>query len=260
MAAYVATPSDGVAWITGASSGIGRQLALELAGRGWTVAATARNAGELAALAAEAPDGRVRAFPGDVTDPAAMARVAAAIEGEAGPIVLAILNAGTYYPVSAVPFERDKFAKTFDINVMGAVNGLAPLIPAMVQRGKGQIWLVSSVAGYGPLPAAAAYGASKAALINMAGGLKFDLDRTGVHIGVINPGFVKTPLTDKNEFEMPFLMPVEEAARRIADGIKRPRFEITFPRRFALMLKAMNLLPYAWYFPFVAKGTKWEKR
>jgi len=259
MPSFVPTPSDGIVWMTGASSGIGRAAALEFARRGFSVAATARSADALATLASEAPEGSIFAVPGDVTDLARMRSAVAEIEAR-GPIAVAILNAGTYVPTRAHPFDADAFRRTFDVNLMGIVHGLDPLIAPMVARGRGQIWIVSSVAGYGPLPAAAAYGASKAALIAMAGSLKFDLDRHGVHVGVINPGFVDTPLTAKNDFEMPFLMPVEEAARRIADGIARPRFEITFPRRFALILKALNLLPWRWYFPLIARGTKWEER
>jgi short-subunit dehydrogenase len=183
----------------------------------------------------------------------------AAIVDRTSPIALAVLNAGTHFPTRASPIDREAFAKTFDLNVMGVVNGLAAVLPGMVARGRGQCWIVSSVAGYGALPTAAAYGASKAALINLAGGLKFDLDPKGVHVGVINPGFVETPLTAKNPFPMPFLMKAQDAAKRMADGFGRPRFEITFPRRFSFMLKALNMLPYAWYFPLVAKATGWTK-
>lgn len=255
-----ATPADGVVWITGASSGIGRALSLELARRGFTVAATARSGEALQSLAAAAPEGRIMPFVGDVTEPQRLAAIVTEIEEGLGGIAVAILNAGLYLPVGADPFEPTKFEKSFAVNVMGVVNGLAPLLPRMIARGKGQLWLMASVAGYGALPTSAAYGATKAALINLAGALKFDLDRTGVHIGVISPGFVDTPATEGNPFPMPFLIGVEEAARRIADGLARPRFEIAFPRRFALMLKALNLLPYAWYFPLVARATGWNKR
>jgi short-subunit dehydrogenase len=129
-------------------------------------------------------------------------------------------------------------------------------MPAMIARGTGQIAIVSSVAGYRGLPRAIAYSATKAALIAMAESLKFDLDQTGVMINVINPGFVKTPLTDRNDFPMPFLMPVEAAAKRIADGLARGRFEIAFPRRFAAILKLMRILPYALYFPLVGRTTQ----
>ena len=252
-------PADGVAWITGASSGIGRQTALELSRRGWRVMVTARNVGELSSLQSEATAGTIEIFPADVTDAAVIAALLAEIEAKHGPIVLAVLNAGLYLPVRAPNLEIGSFRQSFDVNVMGTVTCLAPLLPSFTTRGRGQIWLMASTAGYGPLPTSAAYGATKAALINMAGSLKFDLDLLGVHIGVINPGFVDTPATKNNPFAMPFLMSVEEAGKRIVDGFASPRFEIAFPRRFALMIKAMNLLPYAWFFPAMSKLMQWDK-
>jgi NAD(P)-dependent dehydrogenase (short-subunit alcohol dehydrogenase family) len=253
------SPSDGIVWITGASTGIGRALALELAGRGFRVAATARSRDDLATLEAEG-NGLIRAFPGDVTKHEDMDSAVGEIEASMGPIQIAVLNAGIYLPVRALPFEHDKFRKSFDVNLMGTVNALGAIIPVMVPRKRGQIWITSSVAGYGALPTSAAYGATKAGLINLAGSLKFDLDLVNVHIGIISPGFVETPATANNPFEMPFLMKVDAAAKRIADGFSKPRFEITFPRRFSYLLKAMNMLPYDWYLKLTAKNTKWHER
>jgi NAD(P)-dependent dehydrogenase (short-subunit alcohol dehydrogenase family) len=251
-----ARPADGLAWITGASSGIGRQLALELVARGWTVAATARREAELAALAAEGK-GRVVAAPADVTDPGAVAAAVHRVRADSGrPIALAVLNAGTYIHDSAQRFDLDAFALQVRVNILGTANALAAVMPAMIGRRSGQIAIVSSVAGYRGLPRAIAYSATKAALIAMAESLKFDLDRAGVMINLVNPGFVKTPLTDRNDFPMPFLMPVEAAAKRIADGLARGRFEIAFPRRFAAILKLMRILPYALYFPVVGRTTQ----
>jgi NAD(P)-dependent dehydrogenase (short-subunit alcohol dehydrogenase family) len=250
-----ARPADGLAWITGASSGIGRQLARELVGHGWIVAATARREAELAALAAEAP-GRIVAAPADVTDVRAVAAAVHRVQTETGrPIALAVLNAGTYLHDSAERFDLDAFIRQTQVNVIGTATALAAVMPAMIARGAGQLAIVSSVAGYRGLPRAIAYSATKAALIAMAESLKFDLDRAGVMVNVVNPGFVRTPLTDRNDFPMPFLLPVEEAARRIADGLARGRFEVAFPRRFAAILKLMRILPYALYFPLVARMT-----
>ena len=262
MTGTIPRPEDGVAWITGASSGIGRELALILARDGWTVCATARRKSDLDSLVADATPakGQVLAFEGDVTDAGRMAAVVSAIETGHGPIVLAVLNAGIYLPVSDVPFDREAYIRSFDVNLGGTVNCLAPLLPEMVKRGNGQLWLMASVAGYSGLPTSAAYGATKAGLMNMAESLKFDLDKRGVHIGIINPGFVKTPATDKNAFPMPFLMPVEDAAQRIADGLKKGGFEITFPRRFSYILKFLRVLPHFLYFPVVAGMTGWNKR
>jgi short-subunit dehydrogenase len=142
-----------------------------------------------------------------------------------------------------------------NVNLTGTANALAAIMPAMIARRSGQIAIVSSVAGYRGLPRAIAYSATKAALIAMAESLKFDLDRVGVMVNVVNPGFVKTPLTDRNEFPMPFLMSVEAASERIVTGLARGRFEVCFPRRFAYMLKAMRMLPYALYFPLVGRST-----
>jgi short-subunit dehydrogenase len=141
------------------------------------------------------------------------------------------------------------------VNLIGTANALAAVMPSMIARSRGQIAIVSSVAGYRGLPRAIAYSATKAALIAMAESLKFDLDRAGVMVNVVNPGFVKTPLTDRNDFPMPFLMRVEDASRRIVEGLASGRFEVCFPRRFAYILKAMRLVPYALYFPLVGRTT-----
>lgn len=253
-----ATPADGVAWITGASSGIGRETAKRLASAGWTVVATARGADALATLAAEASPGRIVPMAGDVTDEAAMASLVGRIEVEVGPLALVLLNAGTYKSLDVRAMSVADFRSTFTVNVDGTLNALVPSVAAMAARGRGQLAIVSSVAGYAGLPGAAPYAGSKAALIKMAESLKFDLDRMGIHLQVINPGFVETPLTAKNEFPMPFLMPVEAAADRIVAGLASGRFEIAFPRRFALILKLLNLLPYRLYFPLVARATGWN--
>jgi NAD(P)-dependent dehydrogenase (short-subunit alcohol dehydrogenase family) len=240
-------------WITGASSGIGRALALAYAAKGATVAASARRADELDQLAAVAPD-RITAVPVDVTDEAAMVRAAAAIE-EKGPLDLAVFNAGTHQPVSVEAFDTAPFRRLMEINYIGTVNGIAAVLPRFIARRGGHIAVVSSVAGFRGLPQAAAYGPTKAALINLCEALKLDLDRHGVRISVINPGFIRTPLTDRNPFPMPFLMEAEDAAQRIVQGIERNAFEITFPRRFTYLLKIMRMLPYSLYFRLIRRTT-----
>ncbi|MGH7091742.1 MAG: SDR family NAD(P)-dependent oxidoreductase [Stellaceae bacterium] len=241
------------AWITGASSGIGRALALRLAQGGTDVAASARHADALERLAEE--DRRIHPFPVDVADAEAMMRTVAAIEDGIGALDLAVFNAGTHHPVEIERFSPDPFRRLMEINFMGAVNGIAAVLPRFVARREGRIAVVSSVAGYRGLPQASAYGASKAALINLCEALKPDLDRHGVGISVINPGFVRTPLTDRNPFPMPFLMEPADAARRIARGLERGNFEIAFPRRFVLMLKLARMLPYGLYFRLVKRAT-----
>lgn len=247
------------AWITGASSGIGRELALALARRGVVVAASARSREALESLAAEAAaagSGRILPTPLDVSDRAAVKAAAeAAIRVFRGPPDLAVLNAGTYLPMSAAAFDAARFSAQVEVNLMGAVHMLDALLPAYLEARKGHIAIVSSVAGYRGLPTSAAYGATKAALINLAESLKYDLDRAGVKLQLVNPGFVKTPLTDKNDFKMPFLMPVDKAVERMIAGFQSGRFEITFPRRFTWTLKLLRLLPYRLYFAITRRRT-----
>lgn len=249
-----ARPADGIAWVTGASSGIGRAVALELARRGWAVAATSRRAEDLASLATEAPSGRIVPMVGDVCDRAGMATLVAQAEQAHGPIARAFLNAGVSGGRRDA-FDPEAVARTFEVNVGGVVNCLAPVIATMLAREKGQIAITASVAGYGGLPNSPGYGPSKAALINMAESLRLTHARRGLLMQVVNPGYVKTPLTDGNKAPMPFLVPVEEAARIICDGMDGVGFEIAFPRRLAWLLKAINLLPYGLYFPAIGKMT-----
>lgn len=252
---YTPTPKDGFAWITGASSGIGAQVALDLAADGWTVLASARREDALRDVAARVlGPGRIIPLALDVTDGAAVKAALAGAVLEHGPLALAILNAGTYRPDEAKSLDPDVFADTIQVNIMGVVNGLASLLPAMIKRGKGQIVLVSSVAGYRGLPRSLAYGASKAALNNLAESLKLDVERYGIKVQLVCPGFIKTPLTDKNDFPMPFLMPVDKASARLVKGLKGNAFQITFPRRFTWPLQLLRCFPDALYF-MVARRT-----
>lgn len=247
-----------VAWCTGAGKGIGRAVAALLAKQGWVVAASSRTAADLEGLRHEIGEnaGRVVPFPLDVTDEKTVSETVDSIEKQLGDIDLVILNAGNHIPVTAADFTAKPFRDLFDTNVMGVVHGLAAILPKFIHRRKGHIAVVSSVAGYRGLPSGAAYGATKAALINMCEALKPELDASNVKITLINPGFVKTPLTDKNEFAMPFLMDVNAAAERIVRGLENGRFEITFPRRFTWMLKALRILPYPLYFAATRKLVK----
>lgn len=256
------TPQDGVAWITGASSGIGRATALEMARRGWTVCATARRLEDLEALAQEASglSGRIVAHVCDVTDEMAMAGVVQTIETVHGPIALAFFNAGVAPYTRAGALDVEAFRQALNVNVLGAANGLAPVLTRMSARRKGQVAVNASIAGYRGLPKAAAYGASKAAAIHMCEALKFDCDNLGITMQVVNPGFIDTPLTRKNDFPMPFLMSMEDAARRVVNGFERGRFEIIFPRRLAFILKLLRILPYSWYFALVARNTGWRNQ
>ncbi|MBY0613670.1 MAG: SDR family NAD(P)-dependent oxidoreductase [Beijerinckiaceae bacterium] len=256
-----ALPADGCAWVTGASSGIGRSVALELARRGWIVAATARREDELSSLALEAESllGRIVAYPADVTNPEVLAAVAETIASVHGPIALAFFNAGIAPYIRAPNIDLAAVRQVMDVNVMGVFNGLAAVLPAMALRGRGQIAVTASVAGYGGLPKAAAYGASKAAVINACEALKFDCDALGIKLQLVNPGFVATPLTAKNDFPMPFLVTEEDAAKRTVDGFAEDRFEIHYPRRLSWLMKVVNLLPYPLYFWMVGRTTGTRK-
>jgi NAD(P)-dependent dehydrogenase (short-subunit alcohol dehydrogenase family) len=247
------TPADGCVWITGGSSGIGAALAEELAGRSWKVAISARNKAALAEIAATHDN--ITGFEGDVVDRPGMAKMVADIEKALGPIALGVMNAGIYLPTNMPDFDPTLFDRSFDVNLTGTINGLAPLVPLMTQRGYGHISLVSSVAGYGGLPTSAAYGATKAALFNLGESLAMDLAPHNVHVSMIAPGFVKTPATDVNPFPMPFIISAQEAARRIADGLAAGRTHISFPRRFSFLLRLINLLPRRAYVALVARGT-----
>ncbi|MEQ9813533.1 MAG: SDR family NAD(P)-dependent oxidoreductase [Azospirillaceae bacterium] len=255
-------PGDGVAWITGASSGIGAALALELAGRGWTVAASARSVDRLADLARRTTgrDGRIVAMPCDVTQLDEARQTMDRISAELGPVVLAVLNAGTYSADRIGAIDVEAFRKIYDINVMGMTTVLSVLMPRMLADGRGQVVLVGSVSGYGGLPMALAYGSSKAAVINLAESLAVQARPKGVHVQLVSPGFVKTPLTDRNRFRMPFLVPVDKAARIIADGLGRRRFEIAFPWQLALPLKLLRFLPRGLYFRIVGRATGASRR
>jgi NAD(P)-dependent dehydrogenase (short-subunit alcohol dehydrogenase family) len=245
-------------WITGASQGLGRALALELARRGRVVVASARGRDKLDSLAGEAErlSGRIVPKPLDVTDLEATTAAVAEIEAEVGPIGIAVLNAGTHIPVDGRHLKAADFRTLCEINLMGTVNCLEPAIAAMRGRRKGCIAVVASLSGYGGLPSAAAYGMTKAGLINMCECLRPELALDGIRVQVVNPGFVKTPLTDKNDFPMPFLMESEAAAKAFADGLNTDRFEIVFPKRFAYILKVLQLLPYALYFAVTKRMVK----
>lgn len=158
------------------------------------------------------------------------------------------MAAGTYSPLDVGKFDPVLFERAMTTNYMGVVNCLSGLLPHMFSRGQGHVAWIASVAGFVGLPKAAAYGPSKAALINLAESLKVDLERRGIKVSVVNPGFVEKPLTAQNDFVMPFQIQAPEAARLTIEGLKRRRFEISYPWRFVLIMKLARLLPYRLYF------------
>ena len=240
-------PNQKLVWITGAGKGIGRAIAVNMSARGWRVAASARTEKDLQSLQAEAA-GDVYLYPLDVTDEQASRGTIEAIERDVGKIELAILNAGSHNAEPGISLSVENTRKLMEVNFMGTIHGISPLIERFVARKSGHIAVVASLAGYRGLPTAAAYGASKAALINLCESLRPELEAAGVTLSMINPGFVETPLTDKNEFDMPFLMPADKAADVIVRGLEDRRFEISMPTRFALIMKLLRILPSPLFF------------
>ncbi len=242
-----------IAWITGASSGIGAATALRLVKDGWIVAATARSQDKIEVLVhhveAFGGGGRVVNYPGDITDARAMADMVDKIENDIGPIDLAILNAGVYMPDTIEEFTADHLKAQYEVNVFGTANCLEPILKKFKSRNRGHLAVVASVAGYRGLPRSLSYGSSKAALINLVEAIAVEAHSTDIKVQIINPGFVKTPMTDRNKFYMPMLMDVDAAADDLVRGLNGGFFEIAFPWVFSLLTKLVGLLPdqaYIW--------------
>jgi short-subunit dehydrogenase len=248
-------------WLTGASSGIGEALVGPLLARGARVAVSARRADRLEALAAGwRAHGDVLVVPVDVTDRDAVVAAAREIETAWGGIDIAIFNAGSHTPSSGTGFSAQHFVDITTLNYFGVLYGLEAVLPGMLARKRGQIVGVASLAGYRALPTAAAYGASKSALNHALDALRFDLEPRGITVTVVNPGFVKTPLTDRNTFAMPFLMPVEKAVTVMIRDIEAGKRESTFPFPFAWILKTLRILPYPLYAWIIRQGTRGQQR
>jgi len=239
------TPRWSTAWITGASTGIGRELALRLAGQGVRVAVTSRSPDKLAELVALSP--RIVAVPADVTSPDQMLAAHTAAVAALGPIDLAILNAGVWHPMHADGYDAGLALQSMAVNYGGVVHALAPLLPAMLSRGSGHIAVMASVAGYRGLPKAIAYGPTKAAAISLAEVLRIELAPRGITVSVINPGFVETPMTSVNTFPMPFMVKTDQAVDYILRGLDKGKFEIAFPWQTVAALKLLRALPNVLY-------------
>lgn len=241
-------------WVIGASSGIGRDVARAFARLGVRVAVSARRVDPLESLVDE-NGGMITAYPLDVTQGEAVHQVAARIRADLGEIDAVLFCAASWTNTPNNQPHVADIGPTLETNVLGAVRVIESVLPRMQERRFGRIVLVSSVAGFRGLPRGVAYGMSKAALTHLAEGLVFEARPHGVVVQVVHPGFVKTPLTDMNDFPMPFIIPSERAAARIVQGMMGEAFEITFPRRFTYMLKILRLLPYRLYFALVQKAT-----
>ena len=246
---YSLPASWNVIWITGASTGIGRELALRLAAQNVKVAVSARSGDKLAELEAASPN--IKAYPLDVSDLEATKTVAAAITRDLGPVDLAILNAGMWRPMEPTAFSSKVIQSVMAVNYFGVTNALEPLVPAMIARKSGHIAIVASVAGYRGLPIAMSYGPTKAALINLAESLYLNLSEVGVKTTLINPGFVETPMTSTNTFPMPFIVSTDKAVDTIIKGLIRGKYEIIFPWPMMMLAKFTKMMPNWLFFAFI---------
>jgi short-subunit dehydrogenase len=247
---------DARVWIVGASTGIGAETAKLLLARGARVALSARTAETLAVVAGDAlGEGRALVEPLDFTDATAVDAAWKRIVAAWGTVDLVLVVAGTHAEIRAWELTAAKSRALFETNLHGVIGTIAAVMPTLLEQGSGAIGIVSSVAGYRGLPKALIYGASKAALINFAETLYLDLHPRGLGVYLINPGFVRTPLTARNDFRMPHLIDADQAAREIVAGIERGDFEIHFPKAFTRLLKLLRLLPYRLYFAAVRRAT-----
>ena len=248
-----------VVWITGASSGIGKSLALKFAKEGWNVAISARRENLLSEISES--NENIKSFPLDVTDKVKCKEVFNKIKDQFGNIDICFFSTGTWSPKKERDIDVEQIENVFKVNFFGTLNCIKAIEEHFKNKKDGIITIVSSIAGYRGLPNTTGYGPSKAALISLAESLYFDFERHNVRVCLVSPGFIKTPMTDKNDFKMPFLKTPEFAADKIYNGlIKKNIFEIHFPKELTLTLKFFKLLPSKVYFYLLKKGTKLQKK
>lgn len=238
-----------VVMITGASSGIGRGIALEIARRGASVGLLARREDLLQDLVDEitALGGRALASTADVRDAAVVRTVADHFRKELGPIDVLIANAGIGTSAHAMQLQPDHVAEVININVLGAVNTVAAVAPEMVERGQGRLVAISSLAAYRGLAKSAAYCASKAAVSAYFESVRIDLRNTGVEVTIIHPGFIKTAITAGREAKMPYLMELEDGVKKIVSAIEKGKKIYSFPWQLATVVRAGLIMPVAMY-------------
>jgi len=241
------------AWIVGGSTGIGKDLALRLAQAGVKTAITARSAGPLAEAASL--HANLFAHAADATSPEAMQAAHASIVASIGAPDLVVLNAAIWDPMSADDYSAARAIKSMQVNYGGVCTALEIVLPAMKQRRSGHIAIVASVAGYRGFTKALAYAPTKAALINLAESMWFDLTDLGIGVSVICPGYVDTPATQQNSYRMPALISAAEAAEHIVAGWRRGRFHLHFPKRFTAWLRLLRHLGDRAYFKLVRRAT-----
>ena len=244
-----------VIWITGASSGIGKALSIKFAQEGWIVAASARREGLLQELTKI--NQNIHSFPLDVTNPEQCKKVFEEIKKKFNNIEISIFGTGIHDPNSEKKFNLEKIREIMEVNFFGTMNSINSVYDYYNDKKSGQISIISSVAGYRGLPAAGAYCASKSALTSFTESLRFEMMRKNVRVSLVSPGFIKTPMTDQNDFPMPMIKSPEFAAEQIYIGLtKKTGFEIHFPKAFTFFLKFLRILPNSVYFKLINMGYK----
>ncbi len=242
-------------WLVGASEGLGRALAFKLSEAGIELALSARNGDRLQELADALPNS-ASVHPLDVSDAAAVQAAAA----DVGPVDGVIYGAGVYWPMAAQDWDAEAVEAMCDINFTGAARVMGAIVPAMIKRDAGHVVLIGSLSGFRGLPGAIGYGASKAGMMHLAENLYAELRTTGVKVQLVNPGFIKTRLTDKNDFAMPFVMDADTAADHVISAMRSNRFQSNFPRVFSWLFRGGNFLPaWAYYRIFGTKPDTAEK-
>ena len=246
-------------WITGGSTGIGKALAIKFAAQGWNVAVSARRAELLNELSNSYEN--ISGFPLDVTDKEKCKEVFNEIKNKYENIDICFFSTGTWDPKKEKEIDIERMEDVFKVNFFGTVNSIKAVEQHFRDKKKGIITIVSSIAGYRGLPNSTGYGPSKSALNNLAESLYFDFKRYNVRVCLVSPGFIKTPMTDKNDFKMPFLKTPEYAADQIYEGlVNKNIFEIHFPKSLTITLKLLSFLPSKIYFSLLGKLTKYQKK
>ena len=242
-------------WITGASSGIGKALAIKFATKGWQVAASARRENLLQDL--NNNNSNIHSLPLDVKDESRAKKVFQDIIEKFKTIDICVFCTGIHDPESEKKLSTEKIREIMETNFFGTVNCIMAVNEHFKERKSGHISIVSSAASYRGLPVASGYCASKAALTSLAESLYFNFKRYGVRVSVVNPGFIKTPMTDKNKFPMPMIKSAEYAAEKMFIGLtKKNAFEIHFPIAFTMIMKLLRIMPNWLYFLIASKGMK----
>ena len=246
---------NGKVWITGASSGIGKALAIKFATEGWQVAASARRENLLQEL--NNNNSNIHPFPLDVKDESMTKKIFQDIVEKFQMIDICVFCAGIHDPEAEKKLSIEKIREIMETNFFGTLNCIMAVNSYFRERKNGHISIVSSVAAYRGFPAASGYCASKAALTSLAESLYFDFKRYNVRVSVVSPGFIKTPMTDKNKFPMPMIKSSEYAAEKIFNGLtKKNAFEIHFPIIFTMMMKLLKIMPNWLFFLVVGRGIK----